>query len=111
MSPEKSILSLHGIQYGGSKYTEKGTKTKTFSITKKKDDSNNSNNIIITIAIIILRHCVKSVCIFPYLDWIQRDIMYLSVFNPNVGSYRPEKLRIQRLLTQWVLARIINIPD
>ena len=68
MSPEKSILSLHGIQYGGSKYTEKGTKTKTFSITKKKDDSNNSNNIIITIAIIILRHCVKSVCIFPYLD-------------------------------------------
>ena len=35
--------------------------------------------------------------IFPYSDWIRRNILYLSdtpylsVFSPNVGKYGPEK--------------------
>ena len=29
--------------------------------------------------------------IFPHSDWIRRDTMYLSVFSPNAGKYRPEK--------------------
>ena len=29
--------------------------------------------------------------IFPYSDWILRDTLYLSVFNPNVGKCGPEK--------------------
>ena len=40
-------------------------------------------------------------CIFPYSDWIQRDTEYLSVFSPNAGKYRPEKLQILKLFTQW----------
>ena len=43
------------------------------------------------------RHCVKRVCIrsyssphfsriFPHLDWIRRDIAYISVFSPNAGK-------------------------
>ena len=31
------------------------------------------------------------VCIFPHLDWIQRDTKYLSVFSPNAGKCGPEK--------------------
>ena len=29
--------------------------------------------------------------IFPHLDWIRRNIPYLSVFSPNAEKYRPEK--------------------
>ena len=44
------------------------------------------------------KHCVKSVQnpelflvpVFPHSDWIQRDILYFSVFSPNAGKYRPE---------------------
>ena len=36
--------------------------------------------------------------IFPHLDWIRRLAEQIFVFNPNVGKYRPEKLRIQTLL-------------
>ena len=39
--------------------------------------------------------------IFPHLNWIRRNTSYLSVLNPNVGKYGPEKLRIRTLFTQW----------
>ena len=49
--------------------------------------------------------CVKSVCIWsfsdPYLNWICRDTLHLSVFSPNAEKYRPEKLRIWTFFTQW----------
>ena len=38
--------------------------------------------------------------IFPHLDWIRRDIPYLSVFCPNAGKCDPEKPRIWTLFTQ-----------
>ena len=38
--------------------------------------------------------CVKSVHIFPHLDWIRKKTDYLSVFSPNAGKNGPEKLRI-----------------
>ena len=31
------------------------------------------------------------VCIFPYLYWLRGDILFLSVFSPKAGKYRPEK--------------------
>ena len=34
---------------------------------------------------------------FPYSDWIWRNTEYLSVFSPNTGKYKPEKLRIGKL--------------
>ena len=37
--------------------------------------------------------------IFPHLNWIWRDTLYLFVFSPNAGKYGPEKLRIQALFT------------
>ena len=40
------------------------------------------------------------VCIFRPSDWIRRDTAYLSVFSPNTGKDRPEKLRIRTLFTQ-----------
>ena len=30
--------------------------------------------------------------IFPHSDWIRRDTSYLSIFSPNAGKYRPEKI-------------------
>ena len=39
--------------------------------------------------------------IFPHLDWIRRDTLYLSVFGPNAGKYGAEKLRIWTLFAQW----------
>ena len=62
-------------------------------------------------------HCVKSVRIWsfsgPYFaahsDWIWRDTEYLSVFNPNVGKYRPEKLRLRILFTQLLLLGLQNL--
>ena len=43
-----------------------------------------------------------------YLQWIWRNTEYLSVFCPNAGKYRPEKLRRWTLFTQcWsVFSRI-----
>ena len=38
-------------------------------------------------------HCVKSVRI---------RIIFWSVYNPNTGKYRPEKLRIRTLFRQWL---------
>ena len=41
--------------------------------------------------------------IFPHLDWIRRDTMYLSVFSPNAGKYGPEKTLYLDTFTQcWV---------
>ena len=31
------------------------------------------------------------VCIFPYLDWIQRFMGWIFVFSLNTGNYGPEK--------------------
>ena len=31
------------------------------------------------------------VLIFPHSDWIRRDTLYVFVFSPNAGKYRPEK--------------------
>ena len=38
--------------------------------------------------------------IFPHLEWIQRDTLYLSVFSPKNG---PERLQIRTLFTHWYL--------
>ena len=58
------------------------------------------------------------ICIFPHLDWIQKDMestlrysytqrySYLSVFCPNAGKYGSEKLQIQ---THAVLPSTSNI--
>ena len=35
-----------------------------------------------------------------------RDSLYLSVFSPNAGKYRPEKVRIRTLFTQCLSFRI-----
>ena len=43
---------------------------------------------------------VFMVRIFPHLDRIRRDTLYLSVFSPNVGKYGSEKFQIQTLFTQ-----------
>ena len=43
--------------------------------------------------------------IFPHLDWIRRDISYLSIFSPNSGKCGAEKLRIWARFTQWFLNR------
>ena len=45
---------------------------------------------------------VFPVRIFPYSDWIPKDTPYLSVFSPNAGKCRPEKLRIRILYSQWI---------
>ena len=52
---------------------------------------------------------IKNVCIqnfsgpyFPALNWTQRFTLYISIFSPNVGKYRPEKLRLRTLLTQSI---------
>ena len=37
---------------------------------------------------------------FPHSDWIRRDTKYLSVFSPNAGNNKPEKLWIRTLFTQ-----------
>ena len=31
------------------------------------------------------------VCIWPYLYWLREDTLFLPVFSPNAGKYRPEK--------------------
>ena len=38
--------------------------------------------------------------IFPHSDWIGRNTEYLSVFSPNAGKYRSEKLQIRILFTK-----------
>ena len=40
-------------------------------------------------------------CIFPQSYWIRRNTDYLSVFSPNAGKYKPEKLQIQILSTRY----------
>ena len=47
-------------------------------------------------------HCVKSVRIWSFSDpyFPVFRLNTLSVFSPNAGKYRPEKLRIQTLFTQ-----------
>ena len=58
-------------------------------------------------------HCVKVsafvfalVHILPHSDWIWRDTMYLSAFNPNEGKYWPEWLPIRAFFTQWFIEGI-----
>ena len=52
-------------------------------------------------------------CIFPQSERIWRDTPYLSVFSPNAGRSRIEKLRIQTLVTQWksVKCSISILPE
>ena len=38
--------------------------------------------------------------IFPHLDWIWEDTLYLSVFSQNARKYGPEKLQIRTFFTQ-----------
>ena len=38
--------------------------------------------------------------IFLPLDLTQKDTECLSIFRPNAGKYRPEKLQIRALFTQ-----------
>ena len=45
--------------------------------------------------------------IFPHLDWIRRDTLYLSAFSPNAGKYGPQKLRIQTLFTHCICIKYI----
>ena len=58
-------------------------------------------------------HCVKSVRIrsffvmhFPVFGLNTEDTPYLSVFNPNAGKCRSEKIRIRTLFTQCILRKI-----
>ena len=44
--------------------------------------------------------------IFSHLDWIRRDIPYLSAFSPNAAKYGPEKLWMRTLFTQCSSAKI-----
>ena len=60
-------------------------------------------------------HCVKVsvfgvflVRICPYLDWVRQNMENHSVFYLNERKYRPEKLRIRTLFTQWLLSKLIN---
>ena len=46
--------------------------------------------------------------IFPHSDWIRRDTPYLSIFSPNAGKYRLEKLRIRTLSTQWYFRKKLH---
>ena len=45
--------------------------------------------------------------IFPHLDWIRRDTLYLSVFSPNEGKYGPAKTPYFN--TSWVVNSIIVV--
>ena len=53
-------------------------------------------------------HCLKSVRIrsfsglyLPHSDRMPRNTECLFVFIPNLGKYRPQKLQIWTLFTQW----------
>ena len=46
---------------------------------------------------------------FLHSDWIRRNTPYLSVFTPNVGKCRPEKLRILTIFTQWHALNLTTI--
>ena len=61
-------------------------------------------------------HCMKSVhirvflvLIFPPSDWIRKDTEFLSVFSPNIGKCRSEKLRIWTLFTRRALFSFTHI--
>ena len=44
--------------------------------------------------------------IFPNLDWIRRETLYLSIFSLNTGKCGPEYLRIRTLFTQCMRANV-----
>ena len=44
--------------------------------------------------------------IFPNLDWIRRETLYLSIFSLNTGKCGPEYLRIRTLFTQCMCANV-----
>ena len=44
-------------------------------------------------------HCVKGVPIRSFSSPYRTE--YLSIFTPNAGKYRPKKLRVGTLFTQW----------
>ena len=48
--------------------------------------------------------------IFPHSDWIWSDTEYVFVFSPYVGKYKPEKLPIWPLFTQWKQIQENNNP-
>ena len=60
-----------------------------------------------------LRGKCPYVRIFSHSDSMQRDTLYLSVFNPNAGKCGPEKLRIRALFKQCpskMFNRFLNTP-
>ena len=48
------------------------------------------------------------VLIFPHLEWIPRDALYLSVFGPNAEKCRLEKLWIRTIFSRSVPSWRIN---
>ena len=73
----------------------KRTEKYFFFLKKKKFISNTAWKVSV-FGIFLVR-------IFPHLDWIRRDAVYLPVFSPNAGKYGPEELQIRILFTQWNL--------
>ena len=47
--------------------------------------------------------------IFPHSGWIWRDTEYISLFSPNSGKDRPEKLRIRTIFTQCRILQLLNV--
>ena len=47
--------------------------------------------------------------VFLHSDWIRRDMEYVSVFGPNMGKCRSEKLQIRRLFTKCMSYRMYLI--
>ena len=47
--------------------------------------------------------------IFLHSNWVRRDTPYLFISSPNAGKYGSEKLRIRKLITQWLLLNFCPI--
>ena len=52
--------------------------------------------------------CVKSVHIFPHLDWIRKNTDYLSVFSPNAGKNGAGKLWIRTFFLRSINKKITS---
>ena len=51
------------------------------------------------------------VCIFPHLDRIRKDNLYLFVFTLNAVKYRPEKVRVRYFSSSFIIeASTMNHP-
>ena len=54
---------------------------------------------------------LRTANIFPHSDGILRDTRYLSVFSPNAGKCRPEKLQIRTLFAHCQLPNfVLTLP-